>query len=68
LRENGTNIMKWTEGMWQDLADELRVISEARPDLQFEGLIETLDKRDKSDGTPTRPSNRSDSRPESRST
>lgn len=46
LRENGTDIMKWTEGMWRDVADQLRVISDARPDLQFGGLIETLDKRD----------------------
>ena len=52
LRENGTDIVKWTEGMWRDVADEVRAISEDRPDLRFGSLIETLDKRDKRDWDP----------------
>ena len=52
LREHGTDITKWSEGMWRDVADQLRVISEARPDLRFGPLIETLDKRDKDDSDP----------------
>lgn len=47
LRENGTDITKWSEGMWRDVADQLRVISEDRPELRFGPLIETLDKSDK---------------------
>jgi hypothetical protein len=52
LRENGTDIMKWTEGMWRDVADQLRAISGDRPDLRFGPLIETLDSNDKSDWDP----------------
>lgn len=46
LRENGTDPMAWIEGVFRDVADQLRVISAERPDLQFGPLIETLDKRD----------------------
>ena len=52
LRETGTDIMKWTEGMWQDVADQLRAISEQCPDLEFGPLIETLDNKDKRDWDP----------------
>lgn len=47
LRENGTDPQVWIQGIFRNVADELRVISAARPHLKFEGLIETLDKRDK---------------------
>lgn len=50
LRENGTDIFKWTEGMWQDVADQLSAISEARPDLNYGPLIEHLRERDPDDG------------------
>jgi hypothetical protein len=52
LRENGTDIMAWTEGMWRDVADQLRVISEVRPDMKFGPLIETLDSKDQTDWDP----------------
>jgi hypothetical protein len=52
LRENGTDITKWTEGMWRDVADDLRAISSARPDMKFGPLIETLDARDPVDWDP----------------
>ena len=52
LRENGTDITKWTEGMWRDVADDLRAISAVRPDMNFGPLIETLDERDPVDWDP----------------
>jgi hypothetical protein len=52
LRENGTDIMAWTEGMWRDVADQLRVISEVQPDMKFGPLIETLDSKDQTDWDP----------------
>lgn len=52
LRENGTDVLKWTDGMWRDVADDLRAISAARPDLKFAPLIETLDNRDEADWDP----------------
>jgi hypothetical protein len=35
LREHGTDVTAWTEGMWREVAGDLRAISAARPDLQF---------------------------------
>lgn len=52
LSENGTDPMVWMQGIFRNVADELRVISAARPDLHFEGLIETMDKRDRDDWDP----------------
>ena len=52
LRENGTDIMKWTEGMWRDVADDLRAISAALPNMKFGPLIEALEKRDETDWDP----------------
>lgn len=40
------------DGAWRDVADQVRIISESRPDLRFGPLIETLDKRDPVDWDP----------------
>jgi hypothetical protein len=52
LRENGTDPQVWIEGLFRNVADQLRVITVARPDLQFEALIEAMDQRDKDDWDP----------------
>lgn len=46
LRENGTDMRVWIEGIYRDVADQLRAISAQRPDLQFGPLVEALDDRD----------------------
>lgn len=52
LQENGTNPLVWIEGLYRDVADQLRSISADRPDLHFDPLIETLESRDKPDWDP----------------
>lgn len=52
LRENGTHMTGWTEGMWREVADDLRRISTAAPDMNFGPLIETLEIRDPVDWDP----------------
>lgn len=52
LRESGTEPMAWIDGVFRDVADQLRALSTADPDLQFGPLIEALDKRDPQDWDP----------------
>lgn len=49
LREYGNDPTIWIQGLYRDVADQLRAVSEARPDLQFGPLIETLNRRDEDD-------------------
>lgn len=52
LLENDTNPRIWIAGAHRDVADQLRVISATRPDMQFEGIIDALENRDKDDWDP----------------
>jgi hypothetical protein len=52
LRENGTDIRTWSDGIWRDVAGQLRAISEEHPDLHFGALVETLESKDQSDWDP----------------
>lgn len=52
LREYGTDPEVWVEGVWRDVANQLRAMTAANPDdpdLQFGSLPETLEKRDRQD-------------------
>ncbi|WP_427004916.1 hypothetical protein [Pseudarthrobacter sp. H2] len=49
LREYGSDPNVWMEGIWRDVADQLRGIAAATGDDGFDQLIETLDKRDPPD-------------------
>ena len=49
LRENGTDPVAWYDGMWREVAGQLRAVAEATGDDGFNPLIETLEKRDPPD-------------------
>lgn len=52
LRENGTDPMVWTAGVWRDIADRYEAATAGRPDLQSESLVETLRSLDADDWDP----------------
>ena len=47
LRENGSDITAWTEGMWRDVAGDLRANLRSAPRPPFGKLTETLEGRDR---------------------
>jgi hypothetical protein len=52
LRENGTDPLAWTAGVWRDVADQYRAVTAGRPELRSEELLETLESRDRDDWDP----------------
>lgn len=52
LVENGTNPHVWIAEAYRAVADQLRDISDSRPNMDFEGMIDVLENRDKEDWDP----------------
>lgn len=42
LRENGTDPMAWTAGVWRDIADQYEAATKGRPDLQAAEFVASL--------------------------